>query len=141
MIPAFPVRGGSGVRGGIVGGVVPGGTTTRGGTPTGTGIGVTATGEAVGVAVGAAVGVTVAAAVGVTVGVAVGATVGVAVGVGVATWTFVVTVAEQRVSAPPPFADPLHWSTLIGRVALAVEPPLTEQMKPTLVPPLPEPLH
>lgn len=28
-----------------------------------------------------------------------------------------------------------------GRTAVAVEPPVTVQMNPTLVPPLPEPLH
>ena len=51
------------------------------------------------------------------------------------------TVAVHRTSEPPPFAEPLHWSTFTGSDADVVDPVPTEQMNPTLVPPLPEPLH
>jgi hypothetical protein len=51
------------------------------------------------------------------------------------------TVAVHRTNEPPPFAEPLHWSTFTGSDADVVEPVPTEQMNPTLVPPLPEPLH
>ena len=96
---------------------------------------VTGAGVAVaGVAVGAddGTGVAVAAAV-----------VGVAVGEAeaVAARMTLLTVAVHRTSEPPPFAEPLHWSTFTGSEADVVEPVLTEQMNPTLVPPLPELLH
>ena len=55
--------------------------------------------------------------------------------------TTLLTVAVHRTSEPPPFAEPLHWSTFTGSDADVVEPVPTEQMNPTLVPPLPEPLH
>jgi hypothetical protein len=55
--------------------------------------------------------------------------------------TTLVTVALQRTNEPPPFAEPLHWSTFSASAADIVDPVETEQMKPTLVPPLPEPLH
>ncbi len=100
----------------------------------------------VGTVTGAGVGSTVAggvgAAVGAAVGTAVGLAVGLAVGVGVATCAnALVTVAEQFVRAPPPFAEPLHWSTFTRKPATVVEVVLTVQVNPTLVPPLPEPLH
>ena len=71
------------------------------------------------------------------------AAVGVALGDGdaVAARMTLLTVAVHRTSEPPPFAEPLHWSTFTGSDADVVEPVPTEQMKPTLVPPLPEPLH
>ena len=94
-----------------------------------------------GVAVEGAPGVAVGAD---PTGVAVGADpTGVAVGVGAGggTTRSFVTVAVQRTRAPPPFAEPLHWSTFTGSVVVVLDPPVTEQTKPTLVPPLPEPLH
>jgi hypothetical protein len=35
----------------------------------------------------------------------------------------------------------LHWSTFVAIAAVIVESVVTLQMKPTLVPPLPDPLH
>jgi len=87
-------------------------------------------------------GVAVAAA---AVGVALGEADAVAVALGdgdaVAARMTLLTVAVHRTSEPPPFAEPLHWSTFTGSDADVVEPVPTEQMKPTLVPPLPELLH
>ena len=113
--------------------------------------------NAVGVTVGTNSGGTnvVAVAVGVFVGVA-GTAVeveGIAVGVeGTVVGVAVATVAEgvgaerfvmvtkHSVSAPPPFADPLHWEILMG-IARGSNEPVTSHVKPTLVPSLPEPLH
>ncbi len=88
---------------------------------------------------GGATGVTTSAGVGTTTAGAVGTAVG-AGGPGAATTRFE-TVAWQMVSAPPPFAEPLHWSMFTASVVVVVDVPSTEQVKPTLVPPLPEPLH
>jgi hypothetical protein len=94
---------------------------------------------AVGVPEAVAEGVVVTVAEGVPVAVAVADTLWVAVGVGARTWF--VTVAVHCTSEPPPFAESLHWSMFIGSVVVMVDPPVTVQTNPTLVPPLPEPLH
>ena len=96
---------------------------------------------ATGAAVGAGVAVGTGVAVGMGVGVAGAGAAGVA-GAGVdATVTTLLTVALQRTNEPPPFAEPLHWSTLTARAADMVDPVATEHMNPTLVSPLPELLH
>jgi hypothetical protein len=144
--PAFPVSGGRGVAIGVpvdagvnvpvvVGVVVPVATGVV--VPVAAGVVVPVV---VGVVVPVAVGVVVPVAVGVSVPVP-GVKVVVAPGVVVAGTTSLVTVAVQIVSAPPPFADPLHWSTFTGKVEVIVDPAPTVQVNPTLVPPLPEPLH
>ncbi len=98
-----------------------------------------------GVPVVVAEGVPVVVAEGVPVVVAVPEAVAVAdtlwVAVGVAARTWFVTVAVHCTSEPPPFAEPLHWSTFTGRVEVMVDAPVTVQANPTLVPPLPDPLH
>jgi len=120
-----------------------------------TGVAVVGGGDAVTTGVGAGVacccGVTgvvgagVTTAAGATVGTGVGATIagaGVGAGVGVAaTTTMFETSASQITSAPPPFAESLHWSMLTGSVDVIVEAPDPVHVKPTLVPPLPDPLH
>ena len=100
-------------------------------------------GVAVGATTATGAGVAVGAAVGAVVGAVVGAAVGAPVGVGVtgAATTTELTVAWHRTSAPPPFAEPLHWSTLTGSTEVVVELVVTVQTKPTLVPPFPELLH
>jgi hypothetical protein len=52
--------------------------------------------------------------------------------------TFVVIVVEQVTVLPPPFSDPLHWSTVTGNEALVVPDAVHTSVAP---PPLPEPLH
>lgn len=97
-----------------------------------------------GVAVRAGVAVAADDATGVAVATAaLGVALDVALGDGdaVAARMTLLTVAVHRTSEPPPFAEPLHWSTFSDSEADVVEPVLTEQMNPTLVPPLPEPLH
>lgn len=168
---ALPADGGSGAGGEAAGGGVTvgvavdgGGLAAGAGVPdsgvadaggrTGAGDGVTVGGATVGgEAVGGAsvgwiqigVGVAVADSYG-GVGVAGGAVLpraGVTVAVEVAGGgeTSFVTVAVQRTSEPPPFAEPLHWSTFTTRVEVAVDPSVTRQINPTLVPPFPESLH
>ena len=100
-----------------------------------------ATGAAVGAGAVVATGVDIGAAVGT--GACVAGVIGAAgPGAGATTWvrTFL-TVAVQRTSEPPPFAEPLHWSTFTEKAEVIVDPVVTEQMNETLVPPLPEPLH
>jgi hypothetical protein len=97
----------------------------------------------VGIAVGVFVGVagTAVEVEGIAVGVE-GTVVGVSVatvGVGAGAKRFE-KVTKHSVSAPPPSADPLHCAMLMG-IAWGKNSPATSQMKPTLVPPLPEPLH
>src|SRR5437868_3584413 len=127
--PAFPVRGGLGWRGGPTSCGTVGGTTTGGVvttvdpgrvTPGPAAIGVAADGAAA--AVGTAVGVTTTTTAGTGVAVA-GTTVA-------ARMTSLVTVARQVVRAPPPLAEPLHWSMLIGSAAVVVEPAPASQVKP-----------
>ena len=99
--------------------------------------------EPVGEAVGEPVGEAVAEPVGEAVAepVAVADAVGVpGPGVGVGT-TWLLTVASHVTSAPPPFPEPLHWSTFTAIAAFIVEPAVTVQMKATLPPPFPELLH
>ena len=52
--------------------------------------------------------------------------------------TFVVIVVEQVTVLPPPFSEPLHWSTVTGNEALVVPAAVHTRVPP---PPLPEPLH
>ena len=52
--------------------------------------------------------------------------------------TLVVMVVVQVTKLPPPFSEPLHWSTVTGNAALVV-PEAVQVMSPP--PPLPEPLH
>ncbi len=92
-----------------------------------------------GVPVVVAKGVPVVVAEGVPVVVAVADTLWVAVGVAARTWF--VTVAVHCTSEPPPFAESLHWATCTSSVEVMVDPPVTVQANPTLVPPFPEPLH
>ena len=112
---------------------------TRAGRTVGIGVatGAAGTGVALGVE-GVAAGVAVGPGVVVAPGVALA--VGVAVATGCASM-IELTFAEQRTREPPPFAEPLHWSTFTESVALIVDEGPTVQMNPTLVPPLPEPLH
>lgn len=118
-----------------------------GGKATGTG-GALTNGGAAGVTPGTPATGAIGAGTGTTMvgGTGTGATttaVGDATGVdtGGAAITRFVTVASHSVRAPPPLADPLHWSTLIASVEVVVEVPNTRQVNPTLVPPFPEPLH
>jgi len=51
---------------------------------------------------------------------------------------FVVMVVEHVTVLPPPFSDPLHWSTVTGNASLVVPDAVQTRVAP---PPLPEPLH
>ena len=51
---------------------------------------------------------------------------------------FVVIVVEHVTVLPPPFSEPLHWSTVTGNAALVVPDAVQTKVAP---PPLPEPLH
>jgi hypothetical protein len=53
--------------------------------------------------------------------------VGVGVGCGVEMTSFV-TVAMHVTSAPPSFAEALHWSMFTGSVNVIVDPVVTRQM-------------
>jgi hypothetical protein len=50
----------------------------------------------------------------------------------------VVMVVEHVTVLPPPFSEPLHWSTVTGNAALVV-PDAVQAMNPP--PPVPDPLH
>ena len=51
---------------------------------------------------------------------------------------FVVIVVEHVTVLPPPFSEPLHWSTVTGNASFTV-PDAVQTMNPP--PPVPEPLH
>ena len=78
---------------------------------------------------------------GAAVGSGVATTAGTGVGVGGVAITTFETDALQITSEPPPLPDPLHWSMFTGSVEVIVDPVAPVQVNPTLVPPLPEPLH
>jgi hypothetical protein len=52
--------------------------------------------------------------------------------------TFVVIVVAQVTKLPPPFSEPLHWSTVTGNDVLVVPDALQVIIPP---PPVPDPLH
>ncbi len=81
--------------------------------------------------------------VGVTVGVGVIVGVGVTVGVGDGgTVTLLVRLVRQVTVAPPPFPEPLHWSTETVRSDVVVEPePTVHRTRRVPPPPFPDPLH
>lgn len=145
--PALPVAGGRGVEetaGTFPAGVLSGLAVALAGVGeasprVGTGVPVvTGVTDAPGDVAGEATGLVPGAAVGEEFGVTVAP--GGVVGEGVVATSFT-TVTSQTTSAPPPFAEPLHWSIFRGSAWVMLEPGVTLQVKRTFVPPLPEPLH
>ena len=62
------------------------------------------------------------------------------VGPGAAVITYVSEAVHMTV-APPPFPEPLHWSTVTRSTAVSVEVVTVHRTRIVAPPPLPEPLH